>query len=288
MTDNQPSTAASIPHVSDRVFHNYPGAAYILPSDEQEAERLRLQHHVWKAAFEGKILLPPFRDQASYVVLDSGTGADIASQLSPRAILHGIDIEKRLFPPSHPSNMSFSITSITSLPDEWSNKFNFVHQRLLVLALKHKEWPLAVEQIFRVLSPGGWVQFGEFGDWRAGPITEKHRRMHKALLDSRDLNLDIHADLPELLRKASFTNITVEKRTIPLGSWAGKEGVDSRNDIISVFRSLKASVLRSGGLGFVETEEDFDQFIDAVEKEWDETEGAEVNAFIIYAQRPTQ
>ncbi|THG96243.1 hypothetical protein EW145_g7812 [Phellinidium pouzarii] len=282
MSDNQSST------VSDRVFHNYPGAAYILPSDEQEGERLRLQHRVWKTAFEGRILLPPFRGQASYVVLDSGTGTEIASQLAPGAILHGIDIEKRLFPPSHPSNMSFSVASITSLPDEWSDKFDFVHQRLLVLGLKNKEWPLAVEQIFRVLSPGGWVQFGEFGDWRIGPVTEKHRRMYKALLDSRGLNLDIYADLPEILQKANFTNITVEKRAIPVGSWAGKEGVGSRNNFMSVFRSMKAFVLQSGGLGFVETEEDFDHFIDAVEKEWDETEGAEVNAFIIYAQRPAQ
>ncbi|KAI5117084.1 hypothetical protein M0805_009488 [Coniferiporia weirii] len=278
-----------IPHIP-RAFTNYPGATYILPSDEEEAKRLRLQHKVLKVAYEGKVLLPPFKDQSSYFVLDSGAGPaiwllDACSRLSSTAILHGIDIESRLFPPSYPPNISFSIASVTALPEEWTNKFDFVHQRLLMAALKRNEWPVALKQIFRVLSPGGWVQLGEFGEWRAGPINKKHAVMHRALFDSRNLCLDIYADLPRLLEEAGFTNIKVEKRTIPLGARGGQQGIDSRDNLISVFRAMKTPILRSGGLGFVSTEKDFDQLLDSLEKEWDETEGAGIDAHIIYAQR---
>ncbi|THH05068.1 hypothetical protein EW145_g5068 [Phellinidium pouzarii] len=291
--DNEPtvSSAVAIPHVSQRSFHNYPGAAYVLPADEQEIERLRQQHNIWKTAFNGKILLPPFKPQSSYFVLDSGSGPaafllDLCSQLAQTSVLHGIDIEKRLFPLSHPSNVSFSIASVTSLPDEWTSKFDFVHQRLLFFALKRTEWTLAMDQIHRVLSPGGWVQFGEYGYWHSGPINEKYRQMQNALAESRGFDAKICADLPRLLQKAGFINVTVEKRTVPLGAWAGQVGVDSRNNFISVFAGLKMAVLKAGGLGFVETEEDFDGFTVALQKEWDETEGSEIEFHIVYAQRP--
>ncbi|KAH8113562.1 S-adenosyl-L-methionine-dependent methyltransferase [Phellopilus nigrolimitatus] len=284
------TTTSPIPHVA-RNFHKYPGANYVLPSDEQEAARLKLQHDILKVAFEGRIILTPVNSQTGYFVLDSGVGPgawllDAASELSSSAILHGIDIDSRLFPRSHPSNASFSVNSIVSLPVHWSNKFDIVHQRLLVAALKRSEWRQALDQIYRVLCPGGWVQLGEVGTWHGGPVTEKHARMLRALFESRELLLEVSTDIPDLLRAAKFVNVRVEKRTIPLGSWAGKYGTDARDDFMGIFRGMKTPILNSGGLGFVETEEAFDCLLDELEKEWDNTRGAEFDFHIICAQKP--
>ncbi|KAI5117083.1 hypothetical protein M0805_009487 [Coniferiporia weirii] len=286
------SALPPIPH-SPRVFNNYPGSSYVLPADEQEAKRLTLQHKLFKAVFEGRILLPHFKKNSSYAVLDSGSGTgawllDIASQLSPSAILHGIDIEGRLFPQVRPLNMSFSVTSVTALPKEWTKKFDFVHQRLLFAALKQSEWTQALGHMYRVLKPGGWVQLGEFGEHYAGPVNDKHSRLRRALFASRDLVVDVSDELPSLLRKAGFVNITVETRSIPLGAWAGQQGLEARDNFISVFRAMKTPILKSGGFGYVDSEEDFDWLIDALEKEWDETKGAEKKAQIVYAQRPVE
>ncbi|THH06580.1 hypothetical protein EW145_g3979 [Phellinidium pouzarii] len=112
--------------------------------------------------------------------------------------------------------------------------------------------------------------------------------MQSALGELNNLNVKIYADLPELLRKAKFDNVRVEKRSVPIGSWAGQSGVDFKRNLITASRALKTVVMKAGGLGFVETEEAFDQLMDDLEKEWDETEGAEMAIHIVYGQRPVQ
>lgn len=98
-----------------------------------------------KEVWEGRILLCPFEEQGTYSVLDSGAGrgeyyisfaikqkgthnnadclaswiCDIASQLSPLSDLQGIDIKDNNFPHELPSNVSLSINSVLSLPDDW-------------------------------------------------------------------------------------------------------------------------------------------------------------------------
>ncbi|KAI5121044.1 hypothetical protein M0805_008620 [Coniferiporia weirii] len=280
-----------ISHVP-RVSHNYPGAGYIFPADEEEVERLMLQHAILKATFEGRVLLIPFNPQSSYFVLDSGVGPgawllDAATQFAPTSILHGVDIQNRLFPREHPPNVSFSITSIIALPQEWTGRFDIVHQRLLIAALRRKEWPLALQNMLGVLQPGGWIQLTEIGVWHAGPFTERHSHVVRELYDSHELILDIAIELPELLREAGFVDIRAEGRKIPLGAWAGQLGIDARDDMVGVFRNMKTPLLQSGGLGFVKTEEEFDKSMDALGKEWDETEGALVEFHTFCAQKPT-
>lgn len=189
---------------------------------------------------------------------------------------------------AHPLNVSFSLNSVLALPDEWAGKFDIIHQRLLLAALRHSEWPVALAQMYRVLQPGGWVQLGEYGSWHAGPITEQHAIMHRAAYKARGIDRDIATDLPRLLAAAGFTNIRTEKREVPIGAWAGKHGEESRRNMMAAYRALKGVVLQNGGLGYVKSEEELDKLLDAVEKELDATEGAGIDFHIICAQRPTR
>lgn len=57
-------------------------------------------------------------------------------QLPDWVELHGIDIEPRVFPVNDPRvdarrNVTFSVASVTDLPEDWAGSFTFVHQRLL-------------------------------------------------------------------------------------------------------------------------------------------------------------
>ena len=199
--------------------------------------------------------------------------------------MHGFDIESRLFPRSHPTNMSFSKLSVTSLPHEWDDTFAFVHQRLLVAALQKPDWERAISEIYRVLAGDGWVQLGEVGPWKAGPITAKHQGLVQALFNAKGLVLDCAAYIPAMLAQTGFTNIRVEERSIPLGKWAGDHGSDGAANFIGVFRAMKTPILKAGGLGLVHSEEEFDTLLDQVEEEWDQTPGAEIKFYIFSAQK---
>lgn len=199
--------------------------------------------------------------------------------------LHGFDIESGLFPRLHPDNTTFSKGSVISLPGEWDENFSFVHQRLLVAALQKSDWERAIGEMYRVLSFNGWVQLGEVGAWKAGAITAEHQALVKSLFVAKGLVLDCSTYITNMLLQTGFVNVRIEERSIPLGKWAGEQGVNGANNFIGVFRGMKTPILKAGGLGFVRSEVEFDRLLDAVEREWDETPGAEIRFNIFYAQK---
>ncbi|KDQ15797.1 hypothetical protein BOTBODRAFT_157519 [Botryobasidium botryosum FD-172 SS1] len=287
-------SASPTPSDSARKFHNFPGAHYVLPSDEPERDRLDRQHRVLKRAYDDKLVWAPVDLVPGSAVLDCGTGTgiwllDLADQVPDGVQLRGIDVQSHLFPPPR-SNVKFTTSSVTTLPSEWSSKFQLVHQRLLTLALTASEWPTAFLEMKRVLAPGGWVQSEETGagplSWEAGPATARFQDLAYKLNASRGHMWDSALYIPGFLADAGFTNIRTEVREIPLGKWAGKEGCEARDNLIDVFRAAKEPVLNGGGYGYVNTGEDYDRFIADLVDEWDNTPGAKWNFTIFSAQKP--
>lgn len=186
--------------------------------------------------------------------------------------------------------MSFSICSALSLPTIWENSFDYVHQRLLVGALKTSEYQEAINQMYRVLRPGGWIQLGEFGNWTPPAKPEsaivRHNKVHYAFFESRGLDLDIYAKLPKLLTEAGFINVKVDVLRIPMGKLAGSSGVDGSRKLLGVFRALRLGIIDAGGFGVVNSVDEYDKLIDDLETEWDEIEGLFSEFHIVYAQRP--
>jgi hypothetical protein len=182
--------------------------------------------------------------------------------------------------------VSFSLNSVTSLPEEWSGRFDLVHQRLLLAALTNTEWPQAIEGMFKVLRPGGWIQLGEAGPWHAGEANVKLVELVRTLFVSRGLLLDIANDLPNFLKEAGFINIVIEAQDIPLGAWGGEAGCEGRDNFMGVFRGMKTPILKSGGLGIVDSEAALDAVYDSAEQEWNEHHGAALTFYIVHAQKP--
>lgn len=79
----------------------------------------------------------------------------------PNAHVTGIDMAD-MFPTAiRPENVTFQLCNILDgLPYE-DNTFDFVHMRQLIVALRAKEWPAVLNEIYRVLKPGGLVQLVE-------------------------------------------------------------------------------------------------------------------------------
>jgi len=276
---------------AQRDRHNYPGSDYLLPADQQEQQRLIRQHGILKNAFAGRALWCPLDISKAYFVLDSGTGAgiwlsDFAGQANPSSVLRGIDIESKLFPPRPPLNASFSLGTITSLPAEWTGRFDLVHQRLLLMALKQAEWVTAMGEMYRVLAPGGWVQLCEPGVWTAGPATARWQELRDRLFEHFDLLLNPLEAIPKLLASAGFSNVAVETRRLDAGKWAGQPGCDVRDNFLGVYRSTKPHLLKLGCWGLVASEKELDGLFDDVQREWDDVEGCCYDFFIVTAQKP--
>ncbi|KAJ7657246.1 S-adenosyl-L-methionine-dependent methyltransferase [Mycena polygramma] len=277
-----------------RTHHEYPGAQYALPADNEERKRLVIQHNALRGLFENRSLIAPVTLASNDRVLDIGTGPglwvmDLAQSVDPRVEMVAVDITDRLFPPSPPKNVDFQVESVKSLPQDWTNSFTLVHQRLLMLALRTSEWPQALSEIHRVLCLGGWVQLGESEPWYEGeapdkPCLEKVVAMYRRLVESRGLYVDCARDIPKMLEQAGFVDIQMEQRSVPLG---GQEGAVNAMNYVGVFEGLKTPILNAGGYGMISIESEYDALVEGIKKEY-AADLAAKREFYIYLARKRQ
>lgn len=207
---------------------------------------------------------------------------DMAAEMPPTVKIHGTDIAGNRFPTSHPDNVSFSVCSVLSLPQEWTGRFDYIHQRLLMGALKREEWPVAIAAMWRTVKPGGWVQLGEFAfrDYDIGPATDAWCAIHSQLYRRNDLVYRIFAEIPDLLREVGFRDVHVECRGYPIGGEKGKAG---RFSLLEYYRGVKPKVVE---LGLLKSDQEAEESLLAMEKELESVDDAEIALAYTWAQKP--
>ncbi|KAL2810155.1 hypothetical protein BJX63DRAFT_328958 [Aspergillus granulosus] len=147
---------------------------YPLARDEAESIRLNAQHNMLVDIVGGPIDKSiPLENISSVADVATGTGIwllDAQAQLnahtpSPTAIgtrtYHGFDISAAQFPPSsEKQGISLSVHDILHpFPTEHHNRYDLVHVRMLVAALKAEEYEVAVRNLVPILKPGGYLQW---------------------------------------------------------------------------------------------------------------------------------
>lgn len=206
-------------------------------------------------------------------------------------MFHAIDIESRLFPHKSKENVHFSVNSITKLPADWADKFRLVHQRMLIGGLPEASWKVALLEIHRALIPGGWAQLMEYpfkvdGGWDVGPCSRKMMTMMAALCDRMTFINNLDERLPSLVQDAGFVNIQRVEKAIPVGNWAGQDGVDMALNCVQACIGLRGPILKFGGFGVVASETEFNALLDGMEKEWAETPKALFRVAVVTCQKP--
>jgi len=178
---------------------------------------------------------------------------DIVKDLPSTATVYGIDIESRLFPAEseQPANVVFQDGSILSLPDDWTSKFDLIHQRLLLYALRAPEWIVALQSMIRCVKPGGTIQLTEVvtpPNTEAGPYNRKWYSLLDKFCADRGILLHCAKVIPGMLKTVGFENVACYETGLVLGSKGGSAGMDARKSRIGAFRGMKTPILNAGSL----------------------------------------
>lgn len=200
-----------------------------------------------------------------------------------------------MFPtaPLTPPNVDFTTLSITLFPADWANTFVLIHQRPLVAGLQAYQWKEALSEMYRVLTPGGWVQLFEpdhiFCTHSEAIIHHKAVKIRDALChDVCHTVFDIVDHLVKWLTDAGFVNVKIEKRGLPMGAWGGELRKRGLRSTIGAHHIIGEHVLAAGGLGFVKTRKDYDAIINDFERLFEGTPESYWRLWVFVAQKPVK
>ncbi|CAJ2505409.1 Uu.00g128030.m01.CDS01 [Anthostomella pinea] len=201
-------------------------AEYVFTRDFLDNNRINLMHTLWAKIF-GYLIHPKIPTGSPDLrVADVGTGTgiwlfDVGTKLSKSAQLEGFDISFDAAPPPEtlPSNVSFRHWNVKNdVPEDLVNVFDVVHVCFFSFVLLNEEVPRVVERLFKLLKPGGYLQWGE-PDYSSIRIdktkpeckTENLSEMMKlmAVQDPR-LNPTWQKDLPDLFSDSGFVDVETD------------------------------------------------------------------------------
>ncbi|KAL0077004.1 S-adenosyl-L-methionine-dependent methyltransferase [Phycomyces blakesleeanus] len=196
-----------------------------------------------------------------------------------RSEFYGIDISP-VFPEDiKPANTHFQLANITNRLPFPDNHFDFIHQRLLIFGLTRSDWTKAIDELLRVLKPGGWIEFKELelNLENTGTMTTKLKESMITMTTTRDMNPTIGRELRLLLIQRGLLNIQAKRISVPVNH-DGKIGELFWDNYKQM--SLALAPVISGSLPL-----DFPQFLDSCAKECAK-EKTNWGWHVVYAQKP--
>ncbi|KAL1922468.1 uncharacterized protein VTP21DRAFT_10007 [Calcarisporiella thermophila] len=290
--DNQQALSTSNAHqfhyVDGRRFLNVRGIKYIMPSDEEEIDRLQMLHYIYRYLFQGNFSAPIREDlERGIKVLDAGCGPgswtmEMATEFS-RSSFVGVDIANSFPSTIVPSNCTFRIVNLVEpLPFE-DEEFDYVCLRGMALAFTREQWPFVLAELTRVLKRDGYLEWTESDHEfkRRGPTLTKLNDQVLFSLRARDLSPSIARNLHKYLYQSkNMTNITKKYVSIPIGRWGGRCGELARSDFLSVMTALKPSLLMALGA----SNEEYDMMTEQSLQEFEEYKTYN-NIYVVTAQK---
>lgn len=200
--------------------------SYDLPRDATERERLELQHRMYSGIL-GFLIHPAIeaRLPQNAIIADIGTGTgawllDAAEHLPKTMCLVGLDISDAQFPASLacPSNCEFRLLNLLDpVPPELQNAFDMIHLRLLIAGLGPGLWDIASQNIFKMLKPGGLLQWDEPDVFRTtavqmdpnASLRNCELAVESAIRIVKQMNhVEPEGGLGAILEKAGFLNVS--------------------------------------------------------------------------------
>ncbi|GKZ57426.1 hypothetical protein AnigIFM49718_002736 [Aspergillus niger] len=255
------------------------------PVDRDEAKRLELQNHVFNMIFDNRLIFP--RDCEPQRVLDCGHGAgswaiQVAEEF-PECEVIGVDISPHMIPDDEDDdydvaeNLEFQVDDLNRPFTFPPGYFDLVNSRMMAAGIDGSRWSSYIQDIKRVLKPGGWVQLVEIYfnvQSDNGSLTEKHalRQWSTKLMSSVEgvKDLRIGTRLRDLLLAAGLKEVESTMIPVPLCEWPSGEffqaSISKANRKITR-RLLAAVALYPLTQRLHMSHDEFQQLIDQAQKE---------------------
>ncbi|CAK4030673.1 related to methyltransferase [Lecanosticta acicola] len=209
-----------------RTYHAYKDGKYIFPNDEREADRLDLQHHLFRITYAYKLFFAPLQNPRRCLDVGTGTGiwaVDLADDF-PDCQVTGIDLSPGQ-PTMVPPNVKFVIDDAE---DDWlyEEKFDFIHARLMAGCFA--DWPSLLQKAFDNLEEGGWLELQDYGlpvkSFDQSHIGTDLLRWGELLCEAarklgRPMGSDVSTKYEEWMRDAGFVDIQQKMFMWPSNSW---------------------------------------------------------------------
>jgi ubiquinone/menaquinone biosynthesis C-methylase UbiE len=264
---------------------------YALPKDNEEGQRLDLQHYLFRYVLQGNFTAP-FLDKNITQVLDVGSGTGIwgheMSRQFPHARVYGMDLEP-------PQTVSISST-IQAPPENYhflqgnvlkglpfpENLFDFTHQRMLCAAIPDKNWPYVLYELLRVTRPGSWIELLEVSDLlNPGICTKQAFDLILQYLSMRGISYQKFRRFDQLVTSVGpLVNVQLTTLDIPIG-WKGHVGELMKQDTIASFKALQPKLCQTLHI----SSQAFDQWIAELPKEC-QKQHSSFRFSLVIAQKP--
>ncbi|KAL1994793.1 hypothetical protein VTN49DRAFT_980 [Thermomyces lanuginosus] len=212
-------------HENGRRYHKYRDGSYLLPNDESENDRLDMFHELCLQLLDHQLYLAPIQNPQRVIDLGTGTGIwaiDFADE-HPDAEVIGCDLSP-IQPTLVPPNLKFFVDDIESEWAEENNPFDFIHARYLTGSIR--DFERLIEQCYRSVKPGGWVEFQDWDVYPNSPDGSVDGTWFRQYYDEvsgafEEAGYDVRPGikLEQWFKDAGFVNIHVEKFIVPHGVW---------------------------------------------------------------------
>ncbi|KAI8974689.1 S-adenosyl-L-methionine-dependent methyltransferase [Pilobolus umbonatus] len=292
-TESTPSMPSSegknYTFIDGRRYNNDEDVGYLLPNDNDEADRLHQQHWIMKYALKTNYHAPMKEQLEQGInVIDSGCGPatwtfDMA-EAYPNSKFTGADISF-VFPEAvKPANVEFAICNMAREVSFEENSFDYYFQRYLIGGLTRDDWGKVLKNAYKILKPGAYIELVEpnMEYENMGPILASMQKAVITMVEGRGMIKNAGDELPELLEEAGFVNLTFTKRPLYLNH-SGKIGQLWWDDVAHALTNLRPVMAMT-----IPEYEDVDAFkadLDRVAEECAEMKSNFV-AHIAYAQKP--
>ncbi|KAL1614413.1 hypothetical protein SLS54_009760 [Diplodia seriata] len=226
-TSSLTSSVTAYPVEHGRRYHAYKDGSYIMPNDENEADRLDLLHHMLMILFDGKRIHSPVKRENLKRILDAGTGTGIwaidVGDEYPEAEVIGNDLSPTQ-PQWVPPNVKFEVDDIEE-PWTHAEPFDLIFSRYMDAAITN--WPALVANMYTHTKPGGWVELQGFdthyksddGSFPADAYINKFVATLEEGCTKLGKEVYTGPTFAGLLKDAGFVNVHVQKYKLPLGPW---------------------------------------------------------------------
>ncbi|KAI0475766.1 S-adenosyl-L-methionine-dependent methyltransferase [Xylariaceae sp. FL0804] len=222
--------------------HYHPSGRIYLPFDEDEQQRMRKHHRLFRLCLSGALTATRLPLDVKNM-LDLGTGIGLwpieMAARYPQARIMGIDASPIQKTTGVPPNVRFAVDNVENpwpCPDA---SIDFVHARCIAGGVH--DWPRLLAQAFDKLKPGGLLELTELAitvhdfdrDFAEGELYPDFLNMFNRCCQEVGLNYDPTPTAPDWLLDTGFEKIVQRSEILPLGNWAGDNKLRDRQSLMN-------------------------------------------------------